>query len=253
MLLHGGGFDHAELTWRLAIPELAQNRRIIAPDMPGYGESDSFGRAHDLDDLTAWLIAFLDATGIVQADIAGVSMGGGIALNAGLMAPTRVRRLIPVGAYGLMPRAPFHPLAWALARSPAAGLVYRAAAASETLTRIGLGAAYADPSRVDPETVALVRDVARDQADRRSFDAFLARELTVKGLQSDLSPRLHKIPHRTLLIQGTKDRLVPVRHARNAVRKLPNAELYLMETGHWPMRERPKEFTTRLKAFLDAD
>ncbi|MFQ6552210.1 alpha/beta fold hydrolase [Aestuariibius insulae] len=253
VLLHGAGFDHAELTWRLTFPILAKTRRVIVPDLPGYGESEGFDGPYDLADLTRWLIAFLDEIGVEQCDISGVSMGGGAALRLALDAPEKVRKLVPVCAYGLMDKAPFHELAWAVSRSPAAGLIYQAAAASPFLTRIGLGASYADPARVTPDTIAAVQDVARDQGQRRSADAFFAREITPTELTGSLIRRLPEIRQPTLFIHGTRDRIVPVRHAKEAVTLVPNSRLHLMETGHWPMREQPEAFTERLIRFLDGE
>ena len=48
VLVHGGGLDNARLSWELLIPELAKNLRVIAPDMPGYGQSDKPDEVYDL-------------------------------------------------------------------------------------------------------------------------------------------------------------------------------------------------------------
>ena len=250
LLLHGGGFDHGELTWKPVVRELRDRYRMIVPDLPGYGESDGFGRPHDLADLGRWTLAFLDELGLGAVDVSGVSMGGGIALWLTLEAPERVRKLVPVGAYGTMARAPFHPLALALARSPLSGLVYQAAARSRVAARLGLGASYAALDRVTDATVADVMAVAAEQGRRRSFDAFLAAELGPKGLKSDLTARLPLIRRPTLVVHGTSDRIVPVRHGKRAAELIPGAELALMPTGHWPMRELPGLFARRLDRFL---
>ena len=49
VLVHGGGLDNAWLSWELLIPELADNMRVIAPDLPGYGQSDKPDVVYDLD------------------------------------------------------------------------------------------------------------------------------------------------------------------------------------------------------------
>ena len=49
VLVHGGGLDNARLSWELLIPELAKNLRVIAPDLPGYGQSDKPDVVYDLD------------------------------------------------------------------------------------------------------------------------------------------------------------------------------------------------------------
>lgn len=250
VLLHGGGFDHAELSWKLTIRDLRGQRRMVVPDLPGYGESEGFGRAHDLADLGRWLVGFLDALDLERVDIAGVSMGGGAALWMALEHGPRVRRLVPVGAYGLMARVPLHPLAVLLAGSGLSSLLYRAAGSSRFLARMGLAASYGVRCNVTEGAVSDLMAVARDQAGRRSFDAFLEGELGRAGLKSDLRPRLPRIAAPTLLVHGRHDRIVPPRYGRAAARAIPDARLLELPTGHWPMRERPDLFNPALLEFL---
>ncbi len=108
LLLHGGGFDHAEMTWAPTVAALRGRLRMVVPDLPGYGSSAAPERPQDLAALGRWTAAFLDAVGIAEADVAGVSMGGGMALWLGIHRPERVRRLVPVSAYGILGRLPFH-------------------------------------------------------------------------------------------------------------------------------------------------
>lgn len=251
VLFHGGGFDHAELTWKPTVFRLRDARRVIVPDLPGYGESEGFRRAYDLSDLGHWALEFLGGLGLDAVDVSGVSMGGGMALWLAIHAPERIGRLVPVAPYGIMPRAPFHSLAWALAHSPVAGLVYRAPARFRTLARIGLGTTYGARSRVTDDAVRDLMAVAADQARRRSFDRFLAAELTPRGLKSDLSRELSQITAPTLLVHGTADRIVPLRYARRAADLIPDARLVTLPTGHWPMREQPDAFVERLGEFLN--
>ena len=248
--LHGAGFDHAELTWRLTAASLRARRRVIVPDLPGYGGSEALPGAQDLAALGAWVLAFLDAAGLERVDLAGVSMGGGMALWVAIRAPARVRRLVPVCAYGLMPRANHHRLAWLAWQAGAMGLAYRAAAISPRLARLGLALSYGDPDRVSAKAVQELRRTARDQARRRSFDAFLAAEMNWQGLKSDLTPDLGRITAPTLLIAGRQDRLVPAQHLRRARERIADCRYLGLPTGHWPMRERPDLFNPALAGFL---
>lgn len=253
VLLHGAGFDHAELTFRAAIGPLSKLTRVIAIDLPGYGESEGFGRSHDLGDLSSWLGRFLDNIGVERVDISGVSMGGGMALRFALDQPDRVRRLIPVGTYGIMARAPYHPLAWRFARSSLSRSVYAISARSAFLTRVGLGAAFAKPFAIPDAVIRNVQAVARDQYDRQTFRDFLTGEITPEGLRGNLLDRLPEIMQPTLLIHGTRDLIVPLRHARRAVRKLRDGGLHIMETGHWPMREHPDAYNAVVADFIAGD
>ncbi|SEM86709.1 alpha/beta fold hydrolase [Palleronia pelagia] len=250
VLLHGGGFDHAELTWRITTADLRDRFRLVVPDIPGYGRSPGFDGPHDLPRLGGWLVAFLDAMGIAQADVCGVSMGGGMALWLALEHPDRVRRLVPVGSYGIMPRVPMHLLAHGILRTRLTWLIYNGAGRSRVLARAGLAASYGRRQRVTERAVDELMDVARDQGRRRSFDAFLAAEMDSAGLKSDLTPRLGEIAKPVLLVHGSEDRVVPVRHARRAAARIPDARYLELATGHWPMRERPDLFNPALADFL---
>lgn len=250
VLLHGGGFDHAELTWKPTVFALRDRFRLIVPDLPGYGRSDSFGGAHDLADLGRWTDRFMTALGLARADIAGVSMGGGMALWMAIHRPSRVRLLMPVGAYGLMARLPLHPLTHVLSRAGALRLAYATASRHRTLARIGLGLSYSDPSRIDDATLDDLMAVAADQGRRRTFDAFLDAEIRTDGLISDLSRDLARVTAPTLLVHGRRDRLVPLAASRKAARLIPGARLRIMDAGHWPMRELPGAFAEILADFL---
>lgn len=250
VLLHGAGFDHAELTWRLTATVMRDRHRVIVPDLPGYGDSAPLDGCPDLPCLGDWVLRFLDAVGIPRADLGGVSMGGGMALWVAIHAPERVRRLIGVCPYGLMSRAPHHRLAWAAWRAGALPLAYRIAAASPRAARLGLALSYGDPRRVSTKAVAELRLTARQQAKMRSFDAFLAAEMTLGALKSDLTPELHRIAAPTLLVAGRFDRLVPPVHVKRARERIPDCRYLALPTGHWPMRERPEVFQQALGRFL---
>lgn len=251
--LHGAGFDHAELTWRLTVAAMRDTRRVIVPDLPGYGESESLAGTPDLPGMGRWAVAFLDALGLDRVDMAGVSMGGGMALWVAIRAPHRVRCLVPVCPYGLMPRARYHALAYAAFRMGILPVAYRAAALSPRLARFGLAMSYGDPARVSNKAVAELRRTARQQMHRRSLDAFLTAEMDAGGLKSDLTPQLHRITAPTLLVAGRDDRLVPAHLVARARERIPDCRYIALPTGHWPMRERPDLFHPVLRRFLDTE
>ena len=250
VLLHGGGFDHAGLSWGPVTERLAGRVRLLAPDLPGYGESAALGPVQTIPDLGRWVRDWLDAMGVSRCDLGGLSMGGGAALWLALEHPERVRRLIPVASYGLMARAPFHPLVHRIGRWKSRALFYRLAAVSDRLARIGLRFAFADPARIAPETVAELRAVARTQADRQSFSSFLRGEIGPRGTATNLTDRLPDITQPTLVIHGRRDRLVPVINARDAAATIPDCRYLELDSAHWPIREYPGETATAIADFL---
>src|SRR5262252_9251523 len=111
----GGGLDDAQLSWAPLWPALTSHARLLAPDLPGYGGSPLGPTAPTLAGYRAWLLAFLDAAGIQTAVLAGLSLGGGIALRTALDAPARVGGLVLLAPYGVSPRLPGDTIGYATA------------------------------------------------------------------------------------------------------------------------------------------
>ena len=92
ILLHGLAMTNASMMSTLAA--LAKDHRVIAPDLPGFGDTGKPEAAYDPAFFSRWLIAFMDAMKIDRAAIAGNSMGGRIAIETALVAPHRVDKLV---------------------------------------------------------------------------------------------------------------------------------------------------------------
>ncbi len=103
VLLHGSGPGvTAWANWRLAIPALAARRRVIAPDLVGFGyTARPPGHRYGLDTWTAHAVGLLDALGLDRVDLVGNSFGGALALSLAIRHPRRIRRLVLMGAAGV--------------------------------------------------------------------------------------------------------------------------------------------------------
>ena len=84
VFLHGIGLDAATVSWRHALPALAEERTVYAPDLPGHGDSDKPDRAYTTGYYLSVVEAFLDAVDVTEPAIAGLSMGGALALGHAL-------------------------------------------------------------------------------------------------------------------------------------------------------------------------
>lgn len=253
ILLHGGGIDSARLSWALALPALAESHRVFAPDMPGYGESDRPPQfAHTIESYARIVIAFMDALGIAQASVCGVSMGGALTLHLGLTCPQRVLRLVPVSSYGLQRKAPAHALSYGFVRLPfLTRLMYAALRRNRAWTRASLASIFADASRISDELVNDVFDEIHRPATGEAFMAFQKHEMLPHGLRASYLDRLHEIKAPTLFVHGDRDRLVPIAWAREASRRLAGSQLQVMtDCGHWPQRELPETFHAIITEFL---
>src|SRR3546814_15295548 len=80
---------------------LAKRFRVIAPDMFGFGYSDSKGRIEDKQIWVDQIAALLDGLGIDKVSMVGNSFGGGIALAFTIAHPDRVERAVLMGPAGL--------------------------------------------------------------------------------------------------------------------------------------------------------
>src|SRR5207244_4356889 len=90
--LHGLG--GTKISFLPTLAALAPERRVIAVDLPGFGDSDKPLASYDAAFSARWIEALLDALDIDRADILGHSMGGRVALELGIDRPDRVRSLM---------------------------------------------------------------------------------------------------------------------------------------------------------------
>jgi len=102
-MIHGSGPGvSAYANWRLAMPVLAQSRRVIAPDMVGFGFTERpQGMVYNMDAWVTQAVGLMDALALEQVDLVGNSFGGALSLALAIRHPQRVRRLVLMGAAGV--------------------------------------------------------------------------------------------------------------------------------------------------------
>lgn len=252
LLLHGGGADSATLSWSLTIEALAQQHRVCAPDLPGYGESDRPDRVYSLDYYLLFVRDLLDALELQRTRVAGLSMGGGIALALALNHPQRVDRLVLVDSYGLQNSAPFHRLSYLLVRMPGLNeLTWAMMRRSRWMLRYSLRGILRQPAAITDDLIdELKREAQRPHAGR-AFHTFQTDEVQWRGLRTCFMPRLKEITAPTLIIHGAQDTLVPLALARQAQQQIPDCRLHVIDQcGHWPQRDNPVEFNRVITEFL---
>ena len=101
LLLHG--MAGSSQTWRSVIKPLSRRFRVIAPDLPGHGESTKPRSDYSLGAFAVLLRDLLGELGVTRATIIGHSLGGGVAMQFAYQFPERTERLILVGSGGLGP------------------------------------------------------------------------------------------------------------------------------------------------------
>jgi pimeloyl-ACP methyl ester carboxylesterase len=227
VLLHGAGGTH--LHWPEEIRALAGSR-VLALDLPGHGGSPGHAFT-SVSDYARSVVGLLDALGIEQAVVAGLSLGGAIALALALDAPARVAGLVLAGTGARLRVSPAilrttaDPAALAAAAEGMADLAF-GPAASPALRR-----EFAEGLRASPPGVAHAGFVACDR-----FDALA---------------RLGEIRAPTLVVCGSEDRLTPPRFSEHLRDHIAGARLELVPgAGHMAVREAPDRVARAIASFL---
>ncbi|MGH9270211.1 MAG: alpha/beta fold hydrolase [Ilumatobacteraceae bacterium] len=251
VLLHG--LAATMRTWDRVAPALAADATVITLDLPGFGRSTPPSGDHSLGASANAVRDLLDALDLGPATIVGHSLGGGIAMQFAYQFPRRCERLVLVSSGGLGPEVG---LPLRAATIPGAelliGLVARQPLVAAT-TAIGRAAAVVGirPGAALTEYLQGCATFVDDDA-RRAFVKTLRAVVDHRGQRISATDRLHladQLP--TLIIWGTRDRLIPAHHAHAAHAQLPASRLELFEgAGHVPHATDPARFTCVLLDFL---
>lgn len=252
LLLHGAGVDSALMSWAEVIPLLSEKYRVIAPDLPGYGDSDRIDGEYSLLFYTEIIKGVVEAFQCGPVILAGLSLGGGISLNMALEYPGLVKLLIPVDSWGIFQRLPYHRLTYWYTRSKVNEKLYKWTGKYDWLVRWSLASSLiGDKSKITDALTAEVQRAMLEPGAGQPFISFQKSEITKDGLKTDLFSRLGEIMIPTLLIHGSQDKAVPLKDAVAASKLIPDCELYIMKgCKHWPQKERPEEFSQAVDDFV---
>jgi pimeloyl-ACP methyl ester carboxylesterase len=238
--------------WLENIPFFARDHRVIAMDLPGFGESEMPIEPISINGYARTVDKLCDAVGVDSGVIIGNSMGGFIGAELAIRFPARVERLCLVGAAGLSieslrterqrgvrhrtENVVFFNLGWLATRSPAM-------TARRRLRRMILLLVAAHPERLSG---ALTAELVRGAGKPGFSDALDAL------CRYPIRDRLGDIACPTLIVWGDKDRLVPVKDAHEFERLITDSrKVIYADTGHLPMVERPVRFNDDLRLFLE--
>jgi pimeloyl-ACP methyl ester carboxylesterase len=240
VLVHGFGGDKDNFTRiaRLLTPRF----RVIAPDLPGFGEAtrDPAARYH-IDAQVERLRAFIAQLGIGPVHLGGSSMGGFIAAQLAATYPDEVRSLWLLDAAGAM-----------AARDTELINRYVATGEMPLLVRSeadygALLAAVAHRAPLLPHSLRL--SLARRAVADHELHVRIFREIGVES--PPLDDRYAAIRAPTLIVWGREDRILNPAAGEVMRALVPRSRLVLMDrTGHLPMIERPRATAADLLAFL---
>lgn len=245
ILLHGGG-GYIEL-WNHNIFELAKHHRIYAFDMVGAGRSDKVDADYTFDFMAQFTRDFMRVLGISRASLIGTSAGGGVALTFTLNFPELVERLILVGSAGLGKEISF---LLRITTLPGLGKLFSSPSKSG-VAMLCKQAVY-DSKLITNEIVEEFYQMATLPGAAEATLNVVRSNFNIWGQFSEpITERLQSIAAPTLIIWGRQDPMVPVSHAQNAAKIIPNARLEIFEDcGHWSSIEHPQIFNQLVLEFL---
>ncbi|MFF1612328.1 alpha/beta fold hydrolase [Amycolatopsis sp. NPDC058278] len=253
VLLHGNGGSSRD--WNGVIPALATRNRVLAPDMPGYGESDRAGEPTP-QEFARRVWSFLKAVDAGTAVVVGHSMGGLVAMNIALAHPDQVSKLVLVDSAGLGRSIGLRQIA--LAATPLGDVVLAASmlpggALFQTLDT-GLSST-SQPWRVPPSWWKSQLRAGRGRRALKTTHATAKLCLGPLGQKCLVDERLGELGMPTLVMWGLLDRVIPFWHGLRASRRVPQGRLHLFPwCGHAPHVEASEEFLQAIEGFLsDSD
>jgi pimeloyl-ACP methyl ester carboxylesterase len=262
VLVHGLGGSH--LNWDLLAPLLHPHARVLALDLPGFGRSEPGDRRTTVHDNVKVLDRFLTEVAGTPAVLVGNSMGGMISILQTAAAPWTVNGLVLLDAAVPGPRRALDPLVavtFALYAIPMLGERFLALRRKRSTplrqVRDMLRLCGVDPDALPPHTIDRSLALIEQRQDVPAMDkAFLSAARSLLRLLVD--PRSYRtamasIRVPVLMVQGDKDRLVPVAAARDIARRHRHWRyLELPGVGHVPQLQVPDEVATEILAWLDA-
>ncbi|MCB1755684.1 MAG: alpha/beta fold hydrolase [Gammaproteobacteria bacterium] len=243
MLIHGSGPGvTAWANWRLLIPELAKRRRVIAPDMLGFGFSARLpNAAYTVELWMQHVLGILDELAIDRTDLVGNSFGGGIALALAIRHPERIRRLILMGSAGVD-----------FALTEGLDKVWGYEPSVENMKSL-INLFVYNNDLVSDELAERRYKASIRPGFHESFSSMFPapRQRWIESLASAESD-IGKISHDVLLIHGREDQVIPLEASLKLMSLIPKAQLHVIgQCGHWTQLEYPGRFAALATQFLD--
>lgn len=239
LLIHG--MAASSLTWREMIPRLEPLFHVIAPDLPGHGDSSLEFDDYSLGAMASTLRDLLVVKRISRCTVIGQSLGGGVALQFVYQYPEFCERIVLIGSGGLG-----REVNWILRMLAVPGTELLLSAGAAPFL-VGAGNAVRSFFRdkgvhaaASSETWAAYESLGKP-GHRKSFFKTLRAVVDNKGQAVSATNRLHlagQLPFQ--LIWGDRDPIIPVAHGHATHDAIPGSRLSIVEgTGHYPHVEDP--------------
>jgi len=247
LLLHGLG-HWTGAAWNRIVPLLDPAWRIVAIDLPGFGESARPDARYDLPFFRTVVADVADQSLPERFALAGHSLGGMIAADYAAAYPERVERLILIAPAGFasVPAIVVRVLGSKLVRrffslEPRPDFVLRT-----------LRQSVYDPAHLDPDVIAQAQRYAADPAVRRAFGGIYSGAMQAMRDLRALHRFFGHYRGPVLAVWGQYDRYIPVKALADVQRVYPQAELRIFDqSGHVVMDDEPAALAADIRTFLN--
>jgi pimeloyl-ACP methyl ester carboxylesterase len=245
LLIHGT--SSSLRTWDGVTAQLKNQYRIIRFDLPGFGlTGPNPNRDYSTSYYNQVIDSLLSALHVSRVIIVGNSLGGSIATQYAIYQPAKVRGLVLVDAAGLPPaKKTTGAIGFKLAQMPVINRLLTIITPRE-LVKKSLQDAYGDTGKVTDNLTTQYFDMLTREGNRQALIDRMRQ-----GWQEKNSDFLSNVQAPTLIVWGSKDRLIPVENAELFQQKIKNSQVHIWENlGHVPMEEDPGAFSDILRKWV---
>lgn len=231
LILHGWGIESGK--YLSLIEKLEKHFRVIAPDFPGFGESDQPKEAWDVSGYKHFVLKFLDVLQVNHFYVLAHSFGGRVAIKLGAEDRERIGKMVFTGAAGIRPKK-------GLKRKIFGTFAF----VGKKVFSLPAISKLFEPARKILYRFARERDYVQLSG--------VMKQIFSKVVEEDLTPYLKDVRPKVLLLWGKEDKMTPIRDGELMQAKMPFATLKMFEgVGHRLPYEKPTLVAEEIVRFLE--
>ncbi|RBQ27470.1 alpha/beta fold hydrolase [Arcobacter sp. CECT 9188] len=242
IFIHGSGPGvSAFANWRGTMPVIADNFRVIAPDMVGFGYTDRpDGIKYNMDIWIKQIIDLMDSLGIQKTNLVGNSFGGALAIALTIRYPKRFNKIVLMGSVGV-----YFDLTYGLDKA------WGYTPSIENMKELLDIFAY-DRSIVTDDLAKLRYEASIRSGFQESFSSmFPAPRQEGVDMMTSCENDIKKINKEVLIIHGREDKVIPVQNSIKLNQLISKSQLHVFgECGHWTQIEHKDRFNNLLLNFF---
>lgn len=244
ILIHGLFVDHT--TWDGVVDALSDDYRVVAPDLPGFGQSEKPADArfpYGIDAFASAIVDLYAGLELGRAIIVGHALGGAVAITLAARHPELISRLVLIDALCYPARVD---LVRRVALAPfAGGFLFKQFWGKAAFRAYFRDSYLGDASRVPVSRLDYYYDVFNTPASRASALSTLRATRDTRPVVADIA----RITTPTLVIWGQDDALYPAGLGQRMSREIRNAGFQLMDAGHASQEEVPQAVADAIRRF----